>query len=177
MKALENLSLLALSRNVTSWAPLPLRMIVGYGFMAHGYAKLARGPENFATVLHTLGVPEPFLLSWVTTVVELVGGAAVLVGGFIPLVSLPMAIVLLTAMFTVHYQYGFFSVKFAEVTEAGIKFGSVGYEIILLYLAGLMALVIGGPGRLSLDAFLQQSERAIRIQPSTKKSTIHLMDI
>jgi putative oxidoreductase len=152
-------------------------MIIGYGFMAHGYAKLARGPENFAAVLHTLGVPESLLLSWATTVVELIGGAAVLVGGFIPLVSLPMGIVLLTAMFTVHYQYGFFSVKFAEVTEAGIRFGSVGYEIILLYLAGLMALAIGGPGPLSLEAFLRQSERTIRIQPGNDKSTVHLMDI
>jgi hypothetical protein len=25
--------------------PIPLRLIVGYGFMEHGYAKLARGPE------------------------------------------------------------------------------------------------------------------------------------
>ena len=39
------------------WAPLPLRLIVGYGFIAHGYAKLMRGPESFAGVLHVLGVP------------------------------------------------------------------------------------------------------------------------
>jgi uncharacterized membrane protein YphA (DoxX/SURF4 family) len=37
--------------------PLLLRLIVGYGFIVHGYAKLARGPETFAIVLHTLGVP------------------------------------------------------------------------------------------------------------------------
>jgi uncharacterized membrane protein YphA (DoxX/SURF4 family) len=35
------------------WAPVPLRLIVGYGFMEHGFAKLARGPEAFATILHT----------------------------------------------------------------------------------------------------------------------------
>jgi uncharacterized membrane protein YphA (DoxX/SURF4 family) len=30
-------------------APLPLRLIVGYGFFAHGLAKLERGPEHFAS--------------------------------------------------------------------------------------------------------------------------------
>ena len=54
------------------WAPLPLRLIVGYGFIAHGFAKLSRGPDTFAVVLHTLGVPLPHLLAWATTLVELV---------------------------------------------------------------------------------------------------------
>jgi putative oxidoreductase len=73
----------ARSRRLERWAPLPLRVIVGYGFMAHGYAKLARGPDTFAIVLHTLGVPLPQLLAWLTTLVELLGGFAVLVGAFV----------------------------------------------------------------------------------------------
>lgn len=32
------------------WALLPLRLIIGYGFMAHGFAKLSRGPEGFAGI-------------------------------------------------------------------------------------------------------------------------------
>lgn len=133
------------------YAPLALRLIVGYGFAAHGYAKLARGPETFGLVLHTLGVPLPTLLAWLTTVVEVVGGVAILIGAFVPIVSVPMAAVLLVAMFTVHLHYGFFSVKLVEVTEHGTKFGPVGYEIILLYLASLIALVLGGAGPLSVD--------------------------
>ena len=65
---------------MASLAPIALRLIVGYGFMAHGFAKLTRGPEAFATVLDTLGLPLPLLLSWATTLVELVGGAAVIAG-------------------------------------------------------------------------------------------------
>ena len=129
------------------WAPLPIRLAVGYGFMAHGYAKFSRGPEKFAVVLHTLGVPEPLLAAWAATLTELIGGAAAMVGALIPWVSIPMAVVLLTALVTVHLPYGFFSVKFAEVTESGIKFGTVGYEILLLYLASLVALALVGPGR------------------------------
>jgi putative oxidoreductase len=136
------------------YAPLPLRLIVGYGFIAHGYAKFSRGPATFAVVLDTIGVPMPHLLAWLTTLVELLGGFAVLIGAFVPLASVPMAVVLLTAMFTVHWPYGFFSVKLAEVTAHGTKFGPVGYEIILLYLAALVALAIGGAGPLSVDRWL-----------------------
>jgi putative oxidoreductase len=153
---------LSSSPAAAGWAPLPIRLIVGFGFLAHGYAKLSRGPESFGVVLQTLGVPVPQFLAWLTTLVELVGGAAVLAGAFIPLVSVPMAIVLLTALFTVHSQYGFFSVKFAEVTTAGIRFGPVGYEIILLYLAGLATLALGGPGRLSLETVLPRPHRTER---------------
>ena len=139
-----------------AWAPLPIRLAVGYGFVAHGYAKLSRGPETFAVVLHTLGVPDPLFAAWAATLTELIGGAAVMAGVLIPWVSIPMMVVLLTALITVHLPYGFFSVKFAEVTETGIKFGSVGYEILLLYLAGLVALVLGGPGELSLERWLER---------------------
>ena len=147
-------------RILSRLAPLPLRLIVGYGFMAHGLAKLSRGPETFAVVLHTIGTPMPFLLAWLTTLVELIGGFAILIGAFVPIVSLPMAIVLLTALFTIHLPYGFLSVKLVEVTESGPKFGPVGYEIILLYLSSLAALVLRGAGSLSIDQW--RSNRHLR---------------
>src|SRR5215470_8456513 len=113
--------------NLARWAPLPLRLIVGYGFMEHGYAKLIHGPERFAAILHTLGVPSPELMAWATILVELLGGLAVLLGAFIPLVSVPMAAVLLTAMFTVHLQYGFSAITLKAVTPAGAQFGPPGF--------------------------------------------------
>ena len=145
--------MLSVSPALARWAPLPLRLIVGYGFIAHGYAKLARGPDSFAAVLHTIGVPLPHLFAWLTTLVEIVGGGAILAGAFVPLAAVPMAIVLVTALLTIHLPYGFFSVKLAEVSASGTRFGPVGYEVILLYLAGLAALVAGGAGPLSVDAW------------------------
>ena len=41
--------------------------------------------------------------------------------------------------------------KLVEVTESGVKFGTVGYEIILLYLARLAALALGVAGPVSVD--------------------------
>src|ERR1700735_866617 len=113
---------------VARWAPIPLRLIVGYGFMQHGFAKLSKGPEAFAILLHALGVPAPHLMAWLTILVEVFGGLAVLLGAFIPLASLPMAAVLLVAMFTVHLPYGFSSIKLIGVTAGRAQFGPPGYE-------------------------------------------------
>jgi putative oxidoreductase len=136
------------------WAPLSLRLIVGYGFMEHGVAKLARGPDAFPAILHALGVPAPHLMGWLTISVEIVGGLAVLLGALVPLASIPMAVVLLVAMFTVHLPYGFSSIKLQAVTAAGAQFGPPGFETDLLYLACLVALVLGGSGPLSIERLM-----------------------
>jgi putative oxidoreductase len=137
-----------------AWYAIPLRLLVGYGFMEHGYAKLSRGPEHFVNILHSLGVPAPTWLSWATILIELLGGLAVLLGAFVPLASVPMAFILLVAIFTVHLPYGFSSIKLQTVTSAGAHFGQPGYETDLLYLASLAALVLGGTGPFALDQLL-----------------------
>jgi putative oxidoreductase len=97
---------------------------------------------------------DPPLLAWATILIEIFGGLAVVIGFFIPLVSVPMMVVLLVAMFTVHLPNGFSSIKLLSVTEAGAHFGQPGYETDLLYLAALIALVLGGSGPLALDRYL-----------------------
>ena len=139
---------------IARWAPVPLRLIVGYGFMEHGFAKLARGLDAFPTILQTMGVPAPHLMGWLTILVEILGGLAVLLGALVPLASIPMAAVLLVAMFTVHLPYGFCSIKLLAVTAAGAQFGPPGFETDLLYLACLAALVLGGSGPLAIDGLL-----------------------
>lgn len=139
-----------------AWASLPLRLIVGYGFMEHGYAKLVKGPEAFASILHALGVPGPHVMAWLTILIELLGGLAVLLGAFLPLISVPIAGVLLVAIFTVHLRYGFSSIKLIAITPTGANFGPPGYECDLLYLACLAALVLAGPGPFSIDRWLSR---------------------
>ena len=147
------------------WAAFPLRLIVGYGFMAHGYAKVMNGPDRFAASLHALGVPAPHAMAWITIVFELVGGLAVLVGAWIPLVSLPLSAILLVAAITVHLPFGFSSIKLREVTAAGPQFGPPGYETDLLYLAALATLVLGGSGPLAVDQLRTRNDR----HPSGRK--------
>ena len=142
--------------SVAVWAAIPLRLIVGYGFMEHGFAKLSRGPEAFAGILHAIGVPAPHFMAWLTILTELIGGLAVLLGAFVPLASLPMAAVLFAAMLTVHLPYGFSSIKLLSVTSGRAQFGPPGYELDLLYIACLAALVFGGSGPMAIDHYLKK---------------------
>jgi putative oxidoreductase len=131
-----------------------LRLIVGFGFIQHGYAKLARGPEHFVDLLHAMGLPASLFLGWLTIIVELAGGLMILVGALIPLATLPMMVVLLVAIITVHLPNGFSSIKLQSFDAAGAHFGQPGYETDLLYLACLLALCFGGPGPFSVDGWL-----------------------
>ena len=141
---------------IARWAPIPLRLIVGFGFMQHGVAKLSRGPDVFVAILHALGVPAPHLMTWLTISVELLGGLAVLLGAFVTLASVPMATLLLVGIFTVHLPYGFSSIRLKGVTPAGAQFGPVGYECDLVYLACLSSLVLGGPGPMAIGGLIKR---------------------
>ena len=94
-------------RNNTSWGqwvPLSLRLVIGFGFMAHGWAKLSRGPSGFAKLLTQIGAPLPETTAWVSTFVELLGGLAIFIGAFVEVVSVPLIVMMLVAMFTLHLK-------------------------------------------------------------------------
>ena len=131
---------------------------MGYGFMVHGWAKLSRGPANFEKLLVQLGVPLHHALSWIVPLVELLGGFAILIGAFATLAAIPLIVVMLTAIFTVHLKYGFSSIKTVGLGPDGPLFGPPGYEVALLYIAGLIAIILGGAGTLSIDSLLRKKD-------------------
>src|SRR5262249_18729633 len=125
---------------------LPLRMVIGFGFVAHGWAKLVRGPAEFAKVLNQIGAPLPELTAWASTLIEILGGLAILAGAFVTVVSVPLIIMMLVAMFTVHLRYGFSAINTIGLSPDGPQFGPPGIEVNLLYIAGLLTLILGGAG-------------------------------
>ena len=133
---------------------MPLRLIVGLGFLEHGYAKLYRGADAFIAILHAMGIPFADVLGWATIAVEIVGGLLILLAAFVPLAAAPMIVVLLVAIFTVHLANGFSSNKLLSYDAAGARFGQPGFETDLLYIAALLSLCVGGPGPLSVDGYL-----------------------
>lgn len=137
------------------WALVPLRLAIGFGFAAHGFAKLARGPEQFAPIVAALGMPAPAFTAWATSLIEFAGGILLMLGAFVAPVSVPLAAIMLTAMFGVHLQYGFSSIRLKALTGAGAEFGPIGFELNLLYLAGMAALALAGPGAFSFDRWLE----------------------
>ena len=143
------------------WVPVPIRMILGVGFMAHGWAKWSRGPEVFAQLLNQAHVPLPLANAWLVTLLEIFGGLALLMGAFVTLVSVPLILSMLGAMFTVNIKYGFSAVKTIGLTPEGPQLGPPGYEINLLYIACLLALILGGAGPFSIDALRSRRRKRV----------------
>jgi putative oxidoreductase len=141
-------------KNYRQTAPLFLRLIIGWGFMAHGWAKLSRGPAGFEKLITQLNVPFAHLMSWITPLVEVFGGAAIFLGLFVSITAVPLIVTMMVAMFGIHIHYGFSSIKTIGLTPQGPVFGPPGYEITLLYICGLIALLISGSGKFSMDALL-----------------------
>ena len=140
----------------TRFAPsalILLRLVVGYGFLAHGFTKWSRGPAAFAGILQATGVPLPHFMAWVTIATEFTVGLAFLVGAFVSLVSIPAIVLLAVAIFTVHLRYGFSSIKLISVVNGRAQFGPPGYECDLLYIACIAVLALIGPTPMSVDRY------------------------
>jgi putative oxidoreductase len=95
----------------------------------------------------------------VSTLTELVGGIAIVVGAFVEFTSVPLIVMMLVAMFAIHLRNGFSSINTVGLTAAGPQFGPPGYEVNLIYIAGLLALIADGPGPCSVDGWLGRRAR------------------
>lgn len=135
------------------WGPVVLRGIVGIGFVYHGFPKVfsSSGHDGFVGMLTGIGIPAPGLMAWVVGLLEVFGGLALIAGAFVTIAGVLLAIEMLVAIFKVHLAHGFSFVNITGMTEAGPQFGMPGYEPPLLYLAVLVALILGGPGAWSVD--------------------------
>src|SRR5262249_34841664 len=134
-------------------------------------AKFGRGPSGFAKLLAHIGAPFPEATAWVSTFTEILGGFAIFVGAFVEIVSVPLIVMMLVAMLTVHRKYGFSSVNTIGLTEAGPQFGPPGYEINLLYIAGLLSLILGGAGALSVD-HLRSPKEMLSVRPEPNERAV-----
>lgn len=152
--------------SAAGWHLLPLRLLVGFGLASHGYAKLTRGVDAFAAIVAALHLPAPALTAWGTTLLELLGGLALMAGIGVAPLSLAFTGVMLTALFGVHLRYGFSAIRLKALTPAGAEFGPVGYELNLLYIAALLSLALSSPGPLSVARWLDSRRNKTRPLPS-----------
>ncbi len=123
------------------WGITALRVAVGVIFLMHGWQKLfVWGLAGVAAFLGKLGVPAPALAAPILTLVELLGGAALILGLYARLAAALLAVDMLVAILTYHLRHGFFVPN--------------GVEYPLTLLAANLALVLLGSGEVSLDGWL-----------------------
>lgn len=108
------------------WTLLPLRLVVGIGFIAHGVAKWTHGPVKFGLLLQQAGVPFPVHMAWLVLLFEVFGVAALVAGVLVTFVSIPLAISMVVAILTVQIHYGFSPVKTIGLTASGPVFWTAG---------------------------------------------------
>lgn len=120
-----------------------MRIILGVIFVAHGAATLFGdgGPGALAGFLGSLGVPLPMLAAWLVTLLEFVGGMFLIVGLFVLPTAILLIVHMLLGIVLVHAQNGFYV----------IGPGANGVEFNLLLIAGLLSMLLGGPGLAAVD--------------------------
>ncbi|ETT27850.1 hypothetical protein RAJCM14343_5249 [Rhodococcus aetherivorans] len=130
---------------LTDLVLLVSRVALGVILLAHGWQKLHEYTlDGTSASFGAMGIPAPAIAATVVTVVEIVGGAALILGLLTPVVALANTLTLLGALVLVHASHGVF-------VDNG------GFELVLALLAGLLPLVILGAGKFSVDALLHRS--------------------
>lgn len=130
---------------IREWATLILRVVVGVVFAVHGGQKLfLMGFDGVAGFFGMIGIPMSFLAAVFVTLLELVGGIALILGIGTRYVSALLVVNMLVAMFAFHMPNGFF------VADNG-------YELVLTLAAAALYFALTGAGSFSLDARLTKS--------------------
>jgi len=128
--------------NLTDLPPLLFRLILSYGFYEPAMKKL----NSFDAIVQwfgSLGMPFPTVNAFLATATETAGFIFLFLGLGTRLISIPLIVVMIVALVTVHLSNGFSA-------------GNNGYEIPLYYMLMLISLIITGPGKISVDAIIEK---------------------
>ena len=82
------------------------RVVLGLVFIAHGLQKLDMGLGNVGTYFDSLGIPLPGAAATGQAVLELVGGAALVLGVLVPVAGGLLAVSMLGALWFAHRSAG-----------------------------------------------------------------------
>jgi putative oxidoreductase len=142
-------ALISTSDRHAGWGLLALRLITGVVMLLAGWMKLFDfGVGAFAKALAAEGVPLPELFAWGVTLLEVVGGAFLIIGLLSKPLALLLAIDMVMAILLVSHETGFLS-----------KDGKSGMELNLLLIGGFLAILFSGPGSISVDRLLEGGRR------------------
>ena len=127
------------NNKLNQWSLTLLRVVLGFIFAYHGYAKLFvpggfMGTVNFFT---SIGLVAPKISALIVAVAEFLGGIFLLLGLLTRWTTLVIIFEMLVAFFMVHLKNGFFVSK-------------GGYELVLIILGALVITLVNGAGKIAL---------------------------
>ena len=131
-----------------STSTLPLRVIAGIIFAAHGAQKLfawfgGYGLEGTGQWMDSIGLSPGFIMALMAGSAEFFGGLLLILGLLTRPAAAVLAITMVVAIFTVHFSNGLFM-------------SNNGYEFALALFAITIALVIQGGGKFSVDKVISK---------------------
>jgi putative oxidoreductase len=130
---------------------LVVRVGLGVIFLAHGWQKFDTfGVDATAKAFAGMGIPAPTASAYFATAVEVLGGAALILGALTTLAGLLLAAHMAGAFLFVHRDNGVF------VAEGG-------WELVAALGLLSLALAAVGAGKLSVDAALTRSTSRAKV--------------
>jgi len=135
----------ALANHFRSISLLFARVAIAYGFYNPALVKWSNFEATVAW-FSSLGIPFASVAAFVTASVEVVAIVLLLLGLFTRFISIPLMVIMLVAILTVHIGHGF-------------SVANNGFEIPLYYLLFLSLFATHGAGKFSLDYFLFLREK------------------
>jgi putative oxidoreductase len=134
-------------RTGDAWA-LVGRVLLGWLFFINAWPRLTGGTGGFAGYLKTLGVPSPELMAWVATIVEIVAGAALILGVATRYAALAAVIYTAITILLAHRYW-----EYPAAQQMGQYFN---FLKNLAIMGGLMLVFVTGAGRFSVDGWLRK---------------------
>lgn len=148
-------------------APVPLRLVLGFGLIYHGLPKVfsSAGYNGFVLMLRDIGFPAAGILALGVGLFEFIGGIALIAGAYTSLIASLGFLEMVVAMFAVHISMGFNFINIIGTSPSGPLYGLPGYEVNLLYMAGFLALILGGAGLFSVDDLRGRMDEREMVHP------------
>lgn len=137
----------------THLAQLVARLVLAIGFLLDGIPRLSAGGHYaFNALLRDIGIPAPGVMAWLGAGVEIMLALAVLLGAYVTVAGFVMLAAMLVLLFRVHMTSGFSFAHAPGLSAQVPPFTGPAYEVIALYCAVALIVVLGGAGKLSVDA-------------------------
>jgi len=127
-------------QNFQSLSLFLARLAVAYGFYEPAMSKW-KDIDGIASWFGTIGIPFPTFNAYMAASTEILGVVLLTIGLFTRLISVPLMVIMVVAIMTVHLAHGFSA-------------GDNGFEIPLYYLLFLFIFASHGAGKFSVDYFL-----------------------